>query len=462
MTKRQNQAPVPARKRVAVICPTIWDADELRLMSRGESYEFIYWPYSALRNSHPAKLWLALTHLRLFFVEKFIEDTVRFFKAHPVDGVIGTDDFLGAVLAAAVAERLELPAPSPQSILTCQHKFYSRVAQKASVSVATPDFDLVNTLNLKDPLCSLTYPFFAKPVRGTLSILAKSVDSTRELRDLTSLSAPDRLLWHLRLRSFNRLLARYTDFERDADYFLGEEILGGLHVSLEGYCSRGQVHVMGILDSYMYEGTNSFKRFEYPSRLPEAVQERMCEVASTLMSAVGFDDGLFEIEMYYDPTADRISIIEVNPRMCVQFADLFEKVDGTNSYELLLAIATGQEPRMKKGQGKYGAAASFVLRTFSTGRVKRAPSEREIASTKSLFPDARIRLFCSQGDKLSGRLRQLHDVSSIRLAAINLGGSDHNDLMARFRSAMKELPLELEPARGFNRLLLEVSEEGGL
>ena len=41
---------------------------------------------------------------------------------------------------------------------------------------------------------------------------------------------------------------------------------------------------------------------------------------------------MFNIEMMYDAATDRIGIIEINPRMASQFADLYEKVDGTNSY----------------------------------------------------------------------------------------------------------------------------------
>lgn len=446
-------------KTVLVVCPTVWDADELRLIERNGRYKFIYWPYPTLWTAHPGSLWLALAHLRLFSVNRFVDTTVKYFRAHPIHGVIGTDDYLGAVLASVVAEHLRLPAPAAKAVLTCQHKYYSRLIQKATVPYASPDFDLIErTDTLREPICSLAYPFFAKPVRGTFSILAQRVDNARELKDLVTLSTADEVLWYLRLRSFNSLLARYTQLERSADSFIGEELLTGKHVSLEGYCHQGTTHVMGILDSFMYEGTQSFRRFEYPSRLPNEVQTRMHAIATTLMPALNFDNGLFEIEMYYNPNLDEIRIVEVNPRMCSQFADLFEKVDGTNSYELLLSIATGAEPNMLKEQGRYGVAASFVIRTFKGGRARRLPSSLEVGRVMNLIPDARIRLFHKQGDRLSSQLRQLQDISSVRLAAINIGGADRTDLTARFLSAMKELPFEVEPLNGFDRLLLEVSK----
>ena len=71
------------------------------------------------------------------------------------------------------------------------------------------------------------------------------------------------------------------------------------------------------------------------------------------MQGLGFDNGIFNIEMMYDAEADRISIIEINPRMASQFADLYEKVDGTNSFSVLLDIAQGRTPRFTRRQGRF-------------------------------------------------------------------------------------------------------------
>ena len=54
-------------------------------------------------------------------------------------------------------------------------------------------------------------------------------------------------------------------------------------------------------------------------------------VGRSVMPALGFDNGQFNIELVYNPEADTVHIVEINPRMSSQFADLFEKVDGTKS-----------------------------------------------------------------------------------------------------------------------------------
>ena len=96
------------------------------------------------------------------------------------------------------------------------------------------------------------------------------------------------------------------------------------------------------------------------------------------MQGLGFDNGIFNIEMMYDAEADRISIIEINPRMASQFADLYEKVDGTNSFSVLLDIAQGRTPRFTRRQGRFGFAASCVLRSFHDSLVVAVPSEADI------------------------------------------------------------------------------------
>ena len=62
-------------------------------------------------------------------------------------------------------------------------------------------------------------------------------------------------------------------------------------------------------DSIMYPGTIAFERFEYPSSLPEPVQQRMGGIARRLMRGIGYQDGMFNIEFMYDPETEAIRII---------------------------------------------------------------------------------------------------------------------------------------------------------
>ena len=187
----------------------------------------------------------------------------------------------------------------------------------------------------------------------------------------------------------------------------------------------------------MFPNKISFKRFEYPSCLPETVQTRMGVIAQKFMNGIGFNNGLFNIEFMYNFDKDTISIIEVNPRMASQFADLYEKVDGTNTYEIATALAIGVQPQFKRNQGQYKKACSLVLRTLTDYMVQSVPSHDDIQKFYELFPDARLQIFASAGQRLSDLFQ---DGKSFRYGLVHLGGRDRQDILQKYEQAQELLP----------------------
>jgi len=110
------------------------------------------------------------------------------------------------------------------------------------------------------------------------------------------------------------------------------------------------------------------------------------------MKSIGFDNSVASSEFIYNGDYDTIYIIEINPRMASQFADLYEKVDGVNSYSYVLDLAAGKKPQMRRRQGKYNVAASFVLRRFDNTSVVRVPSDDEVKQVYEQFPDVRVQI----------------------------------------------------------------------
>jgi hypothetical protein len=170
----------------------------------------------------------------------------------------------------------------------------------------------------------------------------------------------------------------------------------------------------------------------------------MSDIAATLMPGLGFDNGLFNIEMMYDPSSGAISIIEINPRMASQFADLYEKVDGTNSYAVLLDIAQGRAPHFTRRQGRYGFAASIVLRSFDDYVVAALPSEADLERLKRAYPDIRVEILARVGRALSS---EMQDGTSYRYSIVNLGGKDRDDVLAQFAACRDSLAIVFEPVR---------------
>jgi carbamoylphosphate synthase large subunit len=168
----------------------------------------------------------------------------------------------------------------------------------------------------------------------------------------------------------------------------------------------------------------------------------MARAAQAVMAAMGFDDGMFNIEMMYDERDERLSIIEINPRMASQFADLYEKVDGVNTYEILVNVATGRTPRSVERVGPHRTASSCVMRTFTNARVTRVPSDEDIAAVTERYPDARIEVLCRPGRRLS---EQMQDGHSYRYGVINLGGDNMRDILGAFEWCDNRLGFGLAP-----------------
>jgi len=203
--------------------------------------------------------------------------------------------------------------------------------------------------------------------------------------------------------------------------------LRGDQVTVDGFVENGRATIMGVVDSVMYPGTMSFRRFDLPSRLPDRVQARMAELAARLMEGSGFDQSCYNIEMFHDPQTDDIHIIEVNPRMSYQFGDLYEFTHGINTYAVQLDLARRRPVRWQSTPS--GVAASFVMRRFQDGIVEAVPSAGEIAAVQQRFPGTTVKVLCHVGQRLSS---QDQDMQSYRYGIVNMGGPSWDVLLARY------------------------------
>lgn len=366
----------------------------------------------------------------------YIDRLIERYKDKGLSGVISTQDFPGVMLASVLCKHWGLPGCTLISSLRLQHKYYSRLEQRRLLPERTPAFDCIPATGPLDAP-AIAYPFFIKPVKAVFSFLAARIENEQELGAFLTNSRETLAAF---IEPFNEVLMRYTDFEIDGNHYIAEELLEGEQVTLDGYCWDHEVYIIGIVDSVKYPGTNSFHSFEYPSKLPEAVQQRMIDLAKRFIGGTDFDHAMFNIEMFYDAARDRIDIIEVNPRMFFAAADYYEKVDGLDTYAAHLELARGIRPRLTRRTGRFGVAATFTPRVFEDRRVVRMPDESEIRQLQEAFPDMILRLEHRVGDKLSDRLQSS---GSYRYATINLGGRDWEDLYSRYDRLKQALNIEL-------------------
>ena len=418
-------------KKVLIICTTPRDKRELSFNRVRGDYDIVFHDFDAdLIDRVVSKGTKKLpAHLE---PEYIIKELATLAQEHKVDGLLATDDYPGSLFASFMAQELGLYAPSLESILICQHKYYARCAQRELVPDATPHFTLIDAKqDLTRQIAHFSFPFFLKPVKSYFSLYANKVTDMHDL-EMHTQQPIKFFLYH-----FDWFLKQYPAYDVPAHYLIAEGLLQGVQVTLEGYVYNGQVAIQGIVDSIMFPGTICFARFDYPSFLPQEVQERMGTIAKTFMQGIGFDNGIFNIEFMYNSATDAIDIIEVNPRMASQFADLFEKVDGTNSYQTLLALATGTQPLGRTRQGNYACATSYVLRIFDDHHIAHIPQAEDIEKAYKEFPDARIELFGRPGYKLSD---ELQDGKSFRYGLIHLGAQDWQELFEKVEACKAMLP----------------------
>jgi biotin carboxylase len=213
--------------------------------------------------------------------------------------------------------------------------------------------------------------------------------------------------------------------------FLVEELARGAEVTLEGYVYDGRATVIGITDSIMYAGTNSFERFEYPSLLAEERQEELSDIARRVVPALGFDGGFFNME-FVVPAEGPATIIEINGRIASQFAPMMQAVHGRSTYDALLALACGTDPAWRSGRPD-GVAVSYVLRAFADAFVESVPE-----------PDPGVEILVRPGLRLSEQ--GTNDVESYRVAIVYGAGETRAEALERCRSRLRRLRFQLASA----------------
>lgn len=421
---------------ILVVCPTFRDRRELGRLGHDQRHRLLFHDYAsdALEEMVAPQ---PPPGLRVRDPLDEMEAILRGLPDH-VEAVVSTDDFPGSTLAAALARRLGLKGPSPAAVLIAQHKYLSRRRQARAVPDAVPGFAAVDAAAPR--ALALRYPWIVKPVKSFFSVGASRVDGQADLPDaLRRASLPTDFY-----APFEALLERYAAATLGSRRVIVEECVTGTQATFEGCVMEGRMLPIGVVDSVLHPGTLAFERFDYPSRLPDNIQQRMADLARAVIDELEYDDGLFNIEFMYDAASGRLSIIEINPRMASQFADLYEKVDGFNSYDVLLAVALRRAPFIPRGRGPYAVAASFVLRTFEDCDVADVPSPETVREIERAYPGARVDVLCTRGVRLS---HQMQDEESYRYGAISLGAADSTQLREAYAECRPRLSFDLVPVR---------------
>ncbi|MGH3906331.1 MAG: ATP-grasp domain-containing protein [Pseudonocardiaceae bacterium] len=360
----------------------------------------------------------------------------------PIDAIIGFWDFPVSSILPLLRQRYGLPTASLEEVVKCEHKYWSRLVQQQVID-EYPPFGLVDPEHDTQPPEGVRYPMWVKPVKSFSSVLAFGVAGDDAFRDALG-KIREGIGWVG--EPFDALL-EHVDLPPEiaaagGQVCLAEEAITGQQLTVEGYRYRDEVVIYGVVDSVNYENSPSFLRYQYPSSLPEPVIKRLTDISRRVIEAIGLEQMTFNIEYFWDPGTDAISLLEINPRHSQSHAELFEDVDGMANHEVMLRLALDRDPDFPRGKGRYGVAAKWFVRCFSDGVVRHHPSPEEIEAIQHIVPGTTIDLLAHAGDRLSELKKQ--DSYSYELATVYIGAADQAELTARFEQVVAALPFEID------------------
>jgi hypothetical protein len=366
-----------------------------------------------------------------------------------VDAIVTWWDFPSTALLPVLCERWDLRGPTLRSILVLENKYWSRVAQRAVARPYVPAFAAFDPFE-DDALAfierrGVTFPFWVKPVKSVASYLGFRIDDAEEFAKAVA-TLRDEI--HLFGDPFQQALDR-VELPADVDASGGtasiaEGLIGGRQCTLEGYVLDRTVTVYGVVDSLREPNGSTFHSYQYPSRLPLPIQERMIQIAGDVVTQAGLSESCFNIEFFYHEPTGHIWLLEVNTRLSQSHCELFAHVDGVSSQRVMLDVALGRRPRMPRGAGAYRVAGKFFLRHHQDGVVRAVPSASDAAEVERLHPDARVQLGVTAGTRLSDL--PVQDSYSYQLGVVYLGGDSYDDLEARFRDVRSRLRFDIDSA----------------
>lgn len=356
----------------------------------------------------------------------------------PVDAIVGYTDFPVSTIVPVLCERFGVPGPSLESVVKCEHKYWSRLEQKKVIPEHIPAFIRFDPFddNPREHI-PFDYPFWIKPVKSTASQLGFRINNKKDFHRAIAILRENIGLF----RPFDQLLDMIQLPPEvagvNSSHCVAEQIISGHQCTLEGYVYEGQVRTYGIIDSIREPNRTSFARYQYPSRLPKAVKDEMSGISEKVMHQMGFDNSPFNLEFFWNPKKDQIWFLEINTRIPQSHSDLFQKVDGVSNHQIMMDVALGQDPWFPSRRGNFHVAGKFFLREYQDKLITGIPTSQDLKMLNQKIPGTLVDLQGKTGMKLSEIPEQ--DSYSYATAFIYLGAKSQKELLAKFKLCREHL-----------------------
>ena len=294
-----------------------------------------------------------------------------------IDAIVGYIDFPVSTMLPLLCAKYGTRNASLESLLKCEHKFWSRKVMAEVIPEHVPKFTAFDPFDdnalSRIGEADLRFPFFVKPIKSSGSRLGFRIDSPEDFdyavaafrAEIGQISEP-----------FNYVLDK-ADLPDDikaieGHYCMAEQVIGGRQCTVEGYVHDGEVVPYGTVDSIRYPQVLSFFYYLYPSTLPRRVQDEMDEITRKVIAHIGYDNAGFNVEYYWDEVQNKIWLLEINTRIAQSHCDLFEMVDGVSHQQVTVDLGLGRKPDMPSGEGIAKRCRGVLLPGVFQRRDRRA------------------------------------------------------------------------------------------
>lgn len=423
-----------------------WQRGELETVDHAEQYRF----HSLLSYEEVVEEPLGFDEL-LKRARKQLDD----FQGQPA-AIISHWDFPSSCLAPLLSAEYGLRAPSLESVLRCEHKYWARLEQQKAIPECIPKFQAVDPF---DPQAvdsfNMEFPVWLKPIKGYSSMLGFYLEDRRQLKEaleqmrehIGELGAP-----------FNECL-KHASLPPEVEGFDGchaiaESIMTGEQFAPEGFVCNGEMHIYGFFDMIRGQGGKDILALRYPAELPESLRLHSEDVCERILKQIGFDYGCFNVEFLWDASSNKVCLIEVNTRMSQSHSDLFVKVNGMSDHEVAISVALGQKPHLPgKDGGRYKMAADFWLKKNGDAEVTRVPRPDELEALSQELGDAVVVIGAEEGKRLSDLSEQAQYSYTVGKAWI--GGDSEEDIKKKYHNLIHRLPIQFSD----NGMLNDMAEK---
>lgn len=305
--------------------------------------------------------------------EVVISEIAAFREEHDVKTIFTASEFY-IETAAIVAETLGIPNGSNlAAVKRARNKFLTRQYLRDN-NIPTPKFFISNNIKrIHEKISEFELPVIIKPLNSSGSCSVIKINKLDELNEKLN----DAII--------HRSGMPVNDYMKDTteEYWLVEEFLDGIEISVESYTFKGKTTVVAIHDKYCKIDEPYFieKTFVTPSpRISNELTNTIIDMNKKVLKAIEYDNGLSHIE--YKLTEKGPMVLEINARLGGGLVmESVYKSTGVNMLEVLLDIRCGKEPQVKINKRRNIA---FTMLPIEEGKVVGVTGFEEVKAMEEI------------------------------------------------------------------------------